>query len=84
MTSQLALLPNKHVRFCDSLLGLAGHVRVLLSQPRTVDELWTLMESDNSSWPMRPRFEYLLLSIDVLFALKQLTFSDTGRLFLVV
>jgi hypothetical protein len=79
MTSQLALLPNKHVRFCDSLLGLAGHVRVLLSQPRTVDELWTLMESD-----MRPRFEYLLLSIDVLFALKQLTFSDTGRLFLVV
>ena len=84
MTSRSALLPHKHVRFCDSLLALAGYVRTLLSQPRTIDELWTLTGGVDTHWPTRPTFNQLMLAVDVLFALSELRMSSDGRLHLVL
>jgi len=81
MNIQTALIPHKHVRFCDSIVGLAGFIRTLLVEPRTVDELWTLMSYDNSPWPSRPPLEYLIYAIDTLFALKLVEMIDnTGRI----
>jgi hypothetical protein len=84
MTSRSALLPHKHVRFCDSLLALAGYVRTLLNQPRTIDELWTLMGSADAHWPTHPTFNQLMLAVDVLFALSELQMLSDGRLCLVL
>jgi hypothetical protein len=71
MIIQNALLPHKHVRFCDSILALAGYLRQLLVEPRTIDELWTLVDRDNSGWPARPSFSHIVLAVDVLFAIGQ-------------
>ncbi len=76
MNIQTILTPHKHVRFCDSLVGLAGFLRTLLDQPRTLDELWSLVDRDNSGWLSRPPFEHLILAVDILFALQQIEVID--------
>ena len=35
-------MPDKHVRFAESLLGLGSFVLEALDEPRTIDELWVL------------------------------------------
>lgn len=79
MSIQNALLPHKHVRFCDSVLALSGYLRQLLVEPRTIDELWTLVDRDNSGWPARPSFNHVVLAIDVLFAIGQVRAGQDGR-----
>lgn len=79
MSIQNVLLPHKHVRFCDSVIALAGYLRHLLAEPRTVDELWALIDRDNSGWPTRPSFTHLVLAIDVLFAIGQVEAGKDGR-----
>ena len=80
MNIQNTLLPHKHVRFCDSLIGLAGFVRTFLSEPRTIDELWNLVDRENSGWFSRPQFSHLVLAIDILFALKQIELIGNNRI----
>jgi hypothetical protein len=80
MNIQTALLPHKHVRFCDSLLGLAGFIRGLLTEPRTVDELWALIDRENSGWLARPSFTHVVLAIHILFALKEVELTRSNRL----
>lgn len=81
MNIQTALIPHKHVKFCDSIVALAGFIRTLLSEPRTVDELWAIVAQENSGWLTRPPFEYLLYAINTLFALKQIErIGDDGRI----
>lgn len=81
MNIQAALIPHKHIRFCDSVVALAGFVRTLLLEPRTIDELWTIVDQDTSGWLARPPFEYLIYAIDTLFALKQIEMrEEDGRI----
>lgn len=61
------------------MLALAGYVRQLVVEPRTVDELWALLDRDNSGWPTRPNFSHLVLAIDILYAIGQIRASQDGR-----
>lgn len=76
MNIQAQLLPHKHIRFCESLIGLAGHIRQLLKTPRTVDDLYLILNSNNSTWLYKPTFEQLVSSIIVLFAIGQIIEKD--------
>lgn len=80
MSVQNALLPHKHIRFCDSILALAGYLRQLLLEPHTLDELWVLIDRDGSGWPAKPSFNNIVLAIDVLFAIGQIYITQDGRL----
>ena len=77
---QTILIPHKHVRFCESLIGLAGFLRGLLDEPRTLDELWALVDRDNSGWLNRPSFYNMVLAINILFALKQIELTSSNRI----
>lgn len=79
MNIQAALLPHKHVRFCDSMLALAGFLRQCLMEPRSVDELWAMLDREGSGWPTRPSFTQLVLALDILFAIGQVTAAPNGR-----
>jgi len=79
MNTHSQLIPHKHLRFTDSLIGLAGFIRSQLNEPHTPDELWTLLDRDNSGWLAKPTFEQLILSIDILFALKQIKLTRSGQ-----
>lgn len=82
MNIQAALLPNKHVRFCDSLIASAGRLRALLEEPRTVDELWAAIEHRRNEWPGTPSFAQVVLAVDVLFAIGQVRAAPGGRVVL--
>lgn len=74
------LLPHKHIRFCESLIGLAGCVRQLLNNPLTIDELYSLLNSQDSVWLYKPSFEQLVSAVVILFAIGQVIETDDNKL----
>jgi hypothetical protein len=81
MIIQTALLPHKHVQFSESTLAIAGRIRRLITEPRSVDELWSLISHNAEDWPSIPSFTQIVLAIDVLFAIKQIAVTTDGRVF---
>jgi hypothetical protein len=81
MSTPTALLPHKHVRFSDSTLGVAGKLRSLLDQPRSVDELQALLEHARShgGWPGRATLSDIVSALSVLYALHQIELCAEGR-----
>jgi hypothetical protein len=79
MIIQTALLPHKHVQFSESTLAIAGRIRQLVAEPRSVDELWSLI--NHNDWPRTPSFTQVVLAIDVLFAIKQIAATPDGRVY---
>jgi len=67
-----AIVPHKHVRFCESLLGLAGYIRALLVEPMTIDGLYSFLNSPQSTWLIQPNFTEVVLALDILLILKQI------------
>lgn len=78
MNIQTALLPHKHVSFSQSLIGIAGLLLRFLSEPRSVDELWALTKSIEG-WPSKPSFSEVVLSLDLLFCVGQISMFTDGR-----
>lgn len=81
MNIQTMILPNKHIRFASSLVAIAGYVKTFLNEPRNIDELWALINNDNSSI-FYPTFTQLILAIDLLFAIKVAESDSDGRVYL--
>jgi hypothetical protein len=79
MNIRTALLPHKHISFSQSILGTAGMVRQFLTQPRTVDELLTLIRSDTAKWPAKPSFTEIILAVDLLYAIGEVVEAADGR-----
>ena len=73
-----ALLPDKHIRFGQSILALAGWVRDRLDSPRTLDELWSLLRREPRLG--EPPFDHLVFAVDLLYAIGQITLDDGGRI----
>nr|VFK60045.1 MAG: hypothetical protein BECKTUN1418F_GA0071002_11973 [Candidatus Kentron sp. TUN]VFK69351.1 MAG: hypothetical protein BECKTUN1418E_GA0071001_11943 [Candidatus Kentron sp. TUN] len=80
MNIQAALLPHKHVRFGDSIIALAGRIRSILAEPRTIDELWSDITRSSAPWPAKPSFTHLVLAVDVLFAIGQIEATPGERI----
>jgi hypothetical protein len=83
MNIQAQLLPHKHIRFCESLIGLSGCIRQLLHEPLTIDEIWTMLNQDNSSWLYKPSFEQIVLAVVLLFTIGQIEPTDNHRIQLI-
>lgn len=79
MTIQTALLPHKHVRFSDSIIGLAGLIRKIMSGSMTADEIWATASRNPHGWPSKPSFTHVVLALDVLYALGQIEHVTDGR-----
>ena len=66
---RLSVAPHDHTRFCDSIVGLAGKVLTLLTEPRTLDELLTLLQNTGGKWPGKPSFAQIALAVTLLYAI---------------
>jgi hypothetical protein len=64
-------MPDKHIRWAESLLGLSAYLLEQLTEPRTVDQLWEGLKVDfqKSRYPARHSFENLVLALDTLYAI---------------
>lgn len=74
------LLPDKHIRMSESLLGLGAFLIGLLRQPQTVDTIWLEYRKARESgiYPAHHTFENVVLALDVLFAIKAINVADNG------
>ncbi|WP_429000094.1 ABC-three component system middle component 6 [Stenotrophomonas maltophilia] len=77
---QTALLPQKHIDFSRSIVGVAGLVRSILGEgPRSVDQLWHVAQAEDSGWPSRPSVELIILSVLLLFSIGEVVDAGDGR-----
>jgi hypothetical protein len=79
MNIQSALIPHKHTRFNDSIITLAGRVRDLLDQPRSIDEIWSVVSGRSNAWGVSVSFTHLVLAVDMLYAIRQIKLVADGR-----
>lgn len=78
---QTALIPQKHISFSGSLVGVAAYVRSILKvQSYTLDELWIQATNNERHWPTRPSFEQVTIAVIILFALGEVRELTNGRL----
>jgi hypothetical protein len=77
------ILPDKHIRVSESLVGLGGFVLRSLERPITIDELWSDFAKINNTkqFPAYHSFENLVMAVDFLFALGVIDQESSGRLF---
>ncbi|WP_418655129.1 ABC-three component system middle component 6 [Acinetobacter ursingii] len=81
MTILTSFMPNKHILFSNSLLAVAGLLRSKLAvRSLTIDELWLTIKHDNSI--IKPDFTEVILAINILYAIQQLTLNDYSELVL--
>ena len=77
---RLAVAPHDHVRFCDSVVGLAGKIRSLIGTPMTIDELQNLLNRSDSGWPGQVDFEKIILAVTLLYAIGAVASVDNDRI----
>jgi len=76
------LMPAKHVKLSESLLGLSGFVLTRLNKPKTIDLLWREFKaaSESNEYPAYHSFENLILAIDFLYLLGSVKVNNVGEL----
>lgn len=74
------LLPDKHISFAESLLGLGAFIVENVTQPVTIDTLWRSFQRQAATYPAYHSFDNMVLALDALFALGLLEMNDAGEL----
>lgn len=76
------LLPSKHIRFSESLLGLGAVLLKILKKPMTIDQLWLQFSKLNntSKLPAYHSFDNVVLAINFLFAIGTVSCNEEGLL----
>ncbi|MDO7536630.1 ABC-three component system middle component 6 [Acinetobacter pittii] len=82
MTILTSFMPNKHILFSNSLLAIAGLVRMKLKDsPKTIDELWLELKNSNTQDTLiKMDFTQLILALNLLFAINQLSLDEFSKL----
>ena len=78
------ILPNKHIRFSESTLGLAGYLlsRIQERGSSSVDELWDdcQHESTGARLMANQSFDNLIRGVDLLYMMGIVELNVEGRI----
>ena len=76
------LMPDKHIRLCESILGLAAFVLQSLTTPKTLDMLWNDLQvaRNNGEFPAYHTIDNLAVSVSFLFAIDAIKEMGNGTL----
>lgn len=74
------ILPGKHIRFSESLLGFGGKLLELLASPMTIDELWNKYSKvyDKGKFPAYHSFDNMVLALNFLFLIGAIEINNDG------
>lgn len=77
------ILPEKHIKLSESLLGLGGYVLKLLDKPRTIDDIWREYSKVNNTnmFPAYHGFDNLILAVDFLFTVGAVDIMRSGEIY---
>jgi hypothetical protein len=76
------LLPQKHIKLAESLLGLGSFVLQSLQRPKHLDGIWKEFQEayESKVYPAYHSFENLILATDFLFAIDAVKLLPDGKL----
>lgn len=75
------ILPTKHIRFSESLLGLGGALLDILDEPMSIDEVWfEFSKINNKSYPAYQSYDNVVLALHYLFAIGTIGVDKQGRI----
>jgi len=76
------LMPDKHIRLSESLIGFGAYILGKLDRPKTVDKLWAEFESERDSerFPAHQSFDNLILTLGFLYAIGAVEMNRDGSL----
>jgi hypothetical protein len=76
------LMPKKHIRLSESIIGLAGFLLPYLKEKRTIDFLWKEVKNANvtHTLPATHSFDNLVLAIDFLYMIGAIICDSEGGL----
>lgn len=75
------ILPTKHIRISESLIGLGGYLLKLLHEPMTIDNLWLkFSKHNNHQFPAYHNFDNVVLSLNLLFIMGIIEINENGEL----
>ncbi|HEY4326622.1 MAG TPA: ABC-three component system middle component 6 [Mucilaginibacter sp.] len=78
------ILPSKHIRISESLLGLGGYLlKYLKDGPQTIDQLWFKVSKQNNT---KKAFAYhgfdnVVLSLNYLFIIGAIDINSEGLIY---
>lgn len=76
------ILPTKHIRISESLIGLGGYLLKFLKEPMTIDQLWIKYENvNNKKFPAYHNFDNMVLALNLLFIMGILDLNEKGELY---
>lgn len=72
------ILPSKHIRNCESLIGLSSILLGKLDSPKNIEELWYDFDNinDTKECPTYHSFDNVILALDLLFVLNKISFTN--------
>lgn len=74
-------MPDKHIGFAESLIGLGAFILENLKIAKDIDAIWKLYESvRGKDYPAFHSFDNLILTVDMLFAIGALHLQEDGKL----
>ena len=77
------ILPSKHIRFSESLLGLGGVILNIIKEPKTIDEIWfkfSEFNNDKRVFPAYHNFDNVVLALNYLFIVGAVSIDKNGRI----
>lgn len=77
------ILPSKHIRFSESLLGLGGILLSFVNEPKTVDEIWFKYSEINNSkkgFPAYHNFDNVILALNYLYLIGTIKIDNNGKI----
>lgn len=74
------LMPKKHIRISESIIGLAGFILKLIQNDKTIDDLWLDFKKINNTdqLPANHSFDNFLLAIDFLYMIGAINLNENG------
>lgn len=77
------ILPSKHIRFSESLLGLGGVLLSFIHEPKTIDDIWfkySEINNSKSGFPAYHNFDNVILALNYLYLIGAIKIDNNGKI----
>jgi hypothetical protein len=76
------ILPAKHIKLSQSLIGLGGFILANLKEPMTIDEIWAkYSRTSKKRFPGYHDFDNIILAVNLLHLMGACDIDNSGRLY---
>jgi hypothetical protein len=77
------ILPSKHIRLSESLLGLGGVLLGILTEPKSADQIWFdyLKVNNKQKFPAYHNYDNVILALNYLFIIGIIDVDLQGKLY---